>query len=69
LGVKRNDEVICQSFAFSASANPIAYQGAIPIFVDIEKETWNMDPVLIEKYNEVSKMLNSMTNTREKFCH
>ena len=69
LGVKHNDEVICQSFTFSASANPIAYQGAIPIFVDSEKETWNMDPVLIEKYNEVSKILNSMSNTPEKFCH
>ena len=44
LGVGRDDEVICQSFTFSASANPIAYQGATPIFVDSEPETWNMDP-------------------------
>lgn len=49
LGVGRDDEVICQSFTFSASANPIAYQGATPIFVDSEPETWNMDPVLLEK--------------------
>ena len=49
LGVKEGDEVICQSFTFSASANPIAYQGATPVFVDSEKDTWNMDPVLLEK--------------------
>ena len=45
LGVKTGDEVICQSFTFSASANPIVYQGATPVFIDSEKETWNMDPV------------------------
>ncbi len=44
LGVKPGDEVICQSFTFSASANPIVYQGAIPVFVDSEKDTWNMCP-------------------------
>lgn len=47
--VVKGDEVICQSFTFSASANPIIYQGAIPIFVDSEKDTWNMCPVLLEK--------------------
>ena len=49
LGVKEGDEVICQSFTFSASANPIAYQGATPVFVDSEVDTWNMDPVLLEE--------------------
>lgn len=44
LGVKAGDEVICQSFTFSASANPIAYQGATPVFVDSEPDTWNMCP-------------------------
>ncbi len=44
LGVKAGDEVLCQSFTFSASANPIVYQGAIPIFIDSEKDTWNMSP-------------------------
>lgn len=44
LGIKAGDEVICQSFTFSASANPIVYQGATPIFVDSEAETWNMSP-------------------------
>ncbi len=48
LGVQPGDEVICQSMTFSASANPIAYVGAIPVFVDSEKDTWNMDPVLLE---------------------
>lgn len=43
-GVEYGDEVICQSMTFSASANPIAYQGAVPIFVDSEPETWNMCP-------------------------
>ena len=49
LGVGERDEVICQSFTFSASANPIAYQGATPVFVDSEEDTWNMDPVLLEE--------------------
>jgi len=44
LNVKAGDEVICQSFTFSASANPITYQGAVPVFVDSERETWNMCP-------------------------
>ena len=46
---KPGDEVICQSMTFSASANPIVYQGATPVFVDSEPETWNMDPVLLEE--------------------
>ncbi len=49
LNVKPGDLVICQSFTFSASANPIVYQGAIPVFVDSEKDTWNMDPVFTEQ--------------------
>jgi dTDP-4-amino-4,6-dideoxygalactose transaminase len=48
-GVKPGDEVICQSFTFAASANPIKYQGAQPVFIDSEPETWNMDPALLEK--------------------
>ena len=48
LGVKAGDEVICQSFTFAASANPIVYQGATPVFVDSEPETWNMCPVALE---------------------
>jgi len=48
LGVENGDEVICQSKTFSASANPIVYQGATPIFVDSERETWNMCPIQLE---------------------
>lgn len=49
LDVKPGDEVICQSFTFAASANPISYLEAKPVFVDSEKDTWNMDPVLLEE--------------------
>lgn len=48
LGVKAGDEVLCQSLTFSASANPIIYQGATPIFVDSEENTWNMSPDFLE---------------------
>lgn len=48
-GVTRGDEVICQSFTFCASANPIVYQGAVPVFVDSEPDTWNLSPELLEK--------------------
>lgn len=48
-GVQAGDEVICQSMTFSASANPIAYLGATPVFVDSEAETMNMSPVLLEQ--------------------
>jgi dTDP-4-amino-4,6-dideoxygalactose transaminase len=47
--VAYGDEVICQSMTFSASANPIAYQGAIPVFVDSEKDTWNMCPIALKE--------------------
>lgn len=49
LGVQAGDEVICQSMTFSASANPIVYLGATPVFVDSETETWNMCPVALEE--------------------
>ncbi len=48
LGVERGDEVIASSFTFSATVNPIVYQGATPVLVDCEPETWNMDPELLE---------------------
>ena len=47
-GVVAGDEVICQSMTFSASANPILYQGAIPVFIDSEEDTWNMCPIHLE---------------------
>lgn len=49
LGVAPGDEVICQSFTFAASANPIIYQGARPVFVDSEAGSWNMDPEQLER--------------------
>lgn len=49
LDVKAGDEVICQSFTFAASANPITYQGATPVFVDSEPDTWNMSPQLLQE--------------------
>lgn len=48
-GVAHADEVICQSMTFSASANPIAYCGATPVFIDSEKDTWNMCPIALEE--------------------
>lgn len=48
-GVKAGDEVMVQSFTFCASSNPIKYLGATPVFVDSEKDTWNMDPELLNK--------------------
>ena len=49
LGVTAGDEVICQSFTFAASANPVKYLGANPVFVDSENDTWNMSPALLEQ--------------------
>jgi dTDP-4-amino-4,6-dideoxygalactose transaminase len=49
LGVEQGDEVICSTFTFSASANPIVYQKAIPVFVDSEPSTWNINPELLEE--------------------
>lgn len=49
LGVQAGDEVLCQSFTFSASSNPILYQGATPVFVDSERDTWNMSPEHLER--------------------
>ena len=55
LGVKSGDIVFCQSITFSASANPIVYQGAIPVFIDSENETWNIDPALLKAALEEAK--------------
>ncbi len=48
-GVSNGDEVLCQSMTFSASANPITYQGAKPVFIDSELDTWNMCPIALEE--------------------
>ena len=60
LGVKGGDTVFCQSFTFSASANPIVYQGAIPVFIDSEIDTWNMDPILLKIALEEAKHNNKL---------
>ncbi|MEO9209963.1 MAG: aminotransferase class I/II-fold pyridoxal phosphate-dependent enzyme, partial [Ginsengibacter sp.] len=49
LGIESGDEVICQTMTFSASANPIRYQHATPVFIDSEKDTWNMYPQFLEE--------------------
>jgi pyridoxal phosphate-dependent aminotransferase EpsN len=48
-GVKSGDEVLCSTFTFAGSAFPIVYQGAMPVFVDAEEQSWNMDPQLLER--------------------
>lgn len=55
LGVKSGDTVFCQSITFSASVNPIVYQGAVPVFIDSEIDTWNMDPELLRTALEEAK--------------
>ncbi|MGE5402969.1 MAG: DegT/DnrJ/EryC1/StrS family aminotransferase [Bacteroidota bacterium] len=49
LGIKHGDEVLCSSFTFAASANPVIYQNAVPVFVDSEEESWNMSPLMLER--------------------
>lgn len=52
-GVKSGDKVFCSDMTFSATVNPVVYEGAEPIFIDSEYETWNMDPVALEKAFEL----------------
>ena len=52
-GAGRGDKVFCQSLTFSASANPVTYVGAEPVFIDSEPDTWNMDPVALERAFEL----------------
>ena len=49
LGIKKGDKVACQSFTFSASANPIIYEGATPVFIGSEEDTWNLCPISLER--------------------
>ena len=49
LGIKKDDIVFCQSLTFSATVNPVIYENATPVFIDSERETWNMDPKALEK--------------------
>ena len=56
-GVQAGDEVCVQSFTFCASSHPITYLGATPVFIDSERDTWNMDPELLEKAIVERKMV------------
>lgn len=52
-GVKPGDEVLCSDMTFDATVNPVVYEGGVPVFVDSEYETWNMDPIALEKAFEL----------------
>lgn len=52
-GVKQGDKVFCSDMTFAATVNPIVYEGGVPVFIDTERETWNMDPVALEKAFEI----------------
>lgn len=52
-GVKRGDKVFCSDMTFDATVNPVVYEGGVPVFVDVEYDTWNMDPKALEKAFEL----------------
>ena len=52
-GVKRGDTVFCSDMTFDATVNPVVYEGGVPVFIDTEYDTWNMDPVALEKAFEI----------------
>ncbi len=52
-GVKKGDKVFCSDVTFAATANPIVYEGGVPVFIDAEYDTWNMDPAALEKAFEI----------------
>ncbi len=52
-GVKPGDKVFCTDMTFAATVNPVVYENGVPVFIDCERETWNMDPVALEKAFEL----------------
>ena len=52
-GVKRGDKVFCSDMTFAATVNPVVYEGGVPVFIDVERDTWNMDPVALKKAFEL----------------
>ena len=52
-GIKRGDKVFCSDMTFSATLNPVVYEGGVPVFIDTERDTWNMDPVALERAFEM----------------
>ena len=64
LNVNKDDIVLCQSFTFAGTVYPITYQGAIPVFIDSEQSSWNIDPFILEKAIKdfIKKRKNQMYN-------
>ena len=52
-GIKQGDYVFCSDMTFAATVNPVTYEGGIPVFIDTEYDTWNMDPIALEKAFEL----------------
>ena len=52
-GIKQGDKVFCSDMTFDATVNPVVYEGGVPVFIDTERNTWNMDPVALEKAFEI----------------
>ena len=52
-GVKPGDKVFCSDMTFDATVNPVVYEGGVPVFIDTERDTWNMDPIALEKAFEL----------------
>ncbi len=52
-GIKRGDKVFCSDMTFAATLNPVVYEGGVPVFIDTERDTWNMDPQALEKAFEI----------------
>ena len=68
LEVNQGDEVICQTFTFCGSANPIIYQGAKPIFVDSENDTWNMCPNHLGECHKRQNMRKEKNQKQSSWC-
>ena len=60
-GIKRGDTVFCSDMTFSATVNPVVYEGGEPVFIDTERDTWNMDPVALEKAFETEEAVDDFT--------
>ena len=59
-GVKPGDRVFCSDMTFCATVNPVTYEGGVPVFIDTEYDTWNMDPVALEKAFELLENKNEL---------
>ena len=59
-GIKPGDEVLCSDMTFDATVNPVVYEGGVPVFIDTERDTWNMDPVALEKAFDLHRLQRSL---------